>query len=674
MRLNYIRIALLPAFAVIMYSCEEKIDSFTAADKLKKIAQLNSALAPCSDLSIPDSVTACATTTCRQVLQEQQAAAIIFDIWIKYAQANALSAHYGEKAIALIDQTLPKTEDYPLLFERAQLLSLRSYINTRSSNRQLAVYDAYQAADIYMELGLHSAAAVCYLNIANVQYNAGNHQIAIENALQSATLYSESHHLSRGDSLRWLNAYNTIGMSYAALQDYTRAAEYYHYGMDLAEKLHHALWAGIITGNMGKLDLSEGDYDEAWAKLNVNIRVGLKFNELASAGFALMGQAEILEHKGMLYPAKIYYDSAWALMRKERRPEIWIIYFQKISTWYEMVKQYDSANASYKRYIAFRDSTQGVPASQLLRLQNQIQFEKQVSLLRAENDLKKSNLKTSYVIILSFIAILILLSLLFFSLRRNYRNINALNDALERKVKERTNELVRLNKELDTYLYRASHDVRRPILSIIGLGRLAVLARDESERQAIQQKIDITAHDMDRMLSKIRMAYELDKLEDVQHVDISAYLSSLLARLGKSNPEVKFDLSITNPVILSLSVSLLDVIFINLIENACTFRNPVDPTVNLTVICRGNHVQVSVKDNGIGIDPKYLETIFSPYTRYSERSVGSGLGLHLTQKAVHKLKGNITVESTLYLGSEFRIKIPLRIDVDTEPRASETMR
>jgi signal transduction histidine kinase len=188
--------------------------------------------------------------------------------------------------------------------------------------------------------------------------------------------------------------------------------------------------------------------------------------------------------------------------------------------------------------------------------------------------------------------------------------------------------------------------------------RLAGLARDESERQAIQQKIDITAHDMDRMLSKIRMAYELDKFEDVQNVDISAYLSSLLARLSKSNPEVEFDLSITCPVILSSSVSLLDVIFINLIENACTFRNPVDPKVNLTAVAMGNYIQVSIKDNGIGIDPKHLKTIFSPYTRYSERSVGSGLGLHLTRKAVHKLKGNITVESTLYLGSEFRIEIP----------------
>jgi len=130
MRLSYVRLALLSAFAVITYSCEEVVDSFTPADKLEKIAQLNSALAGCSNLPTPDSVTACAATTCRQVLQEQQAPAIIVDIWIKYARANALSAHYGEKAIALIDQTLPETEDYPLLFERAQLLSLRSYINT----------------------------------------------------------------------------------------------------------------------------------------------------------------------------------------------------------------------------------------------------------------------------------------------------------------------------------------------------------------------------------------------------------------------------------------------------------------------------------------------------------------------------------------------------------------
>lgn len=660
MRLSLVGIALLLAAVIVLSSCGDDEETFTPQRRLEKIALLNSSLTPCGDLSVADSVRVCAAAMSRQILQQEEVSAATRRIWEKYAQANALTKRYGHEAIVLIDKTLPETEDYEFLFERAQFLTLRSYINTHVFNRQLAVYDAYQAADIYMELGLSSAAAVCYLNIANVQYNAGNQQLAIENALQTVSLYRKSSGLSHGDSLRWMNACNTLGMSFSYLGDYTAAVEQFRNGLSLAGKMRHELWAGLITGGMAKIDISKGDYDEAWMKYNENIRVGLKFNELASAGYALMGQAEILMKRRNMDAAKQYYDSAWQMMRKEQRPDIWFLYFRNIAAWYEAVNEYDSANANYKRYIAVRDSTQGVQSSQLLRLQNQIQFEKQLSLLRVENNLKKNELKTSYVIIIAFVAILVLLSLLLYSLRRNYKGINMLNDELEHKVNERTNELLRLNKELDTYLYRASHDVRRPILSIIGLGRLVSLARDDNERREIQQKIDITAHDMDRMLSKLRMAYVVDKLEDVQDVTISAYFSSLLAKFGDSHPGVIFDLTVSDPVTIHTSVSLLDVIFVNILENACTFRNPVNPRVAVNVITADNHLHIAIKDNGIGIDSKYLKTMFDPYTRYSYHSTGSGLGLHLAQKAVNKLKGTITVESTLYIGSEFRVKIPLK--------------
>jgi signal transduction histidine kinase len=414
----------------------------------------------------------------------------------------------------------------------------------------------------------------------------------------------------------------------------------------------------LILGNIARVDFIRGNLDAAIAKYTQEATVCLKYKERAAAGKALTGLAEVYVKQEQYDLAKQYYDSAWHLMRVERRPSIWLDYFKSLHTWFELTHQIDSAHLTFERYIALRDSVQSPQSQQLLRLQKQLQFEKQLGLLRAENQLRSSELTTSRILIVSILAVLVLISILLYTIRRSYRKTSALNAELENKVKARTAELVKLNSELDTYLYRASHDVRRPILSIIGLGQLAGLTHDENERRAIQQKIDITARDMDKMLSKIHMAYELDKLEGIQSVNMKDYILSLMEQFKGLYPEITFHADLEDDIVVNSNIRLLDIIFINIFENACIFNNQIDPEITVRSTRASGHVEIIFKDNGIGIEQKYLKSIFNPYTRYSDRSIGSGLGLHLVQKALSKLNGNIIVESTLYLGTEFKIILP----------------
>lgn len=640
-------------------ACEDNGYIIPLHQKIKVFAWMDESTRKCR-YSTPDSIAACAfvddiASFPNPINPSEQTK----EIWLHYKKAHALSENdFGEEAIKVINEILPKTEDYNFLYERAILLSLRSFIHTNHFNAQLAAYDAYQAADILMELGITKEAASKHLSISNLQFNTGNFEIALENAKRTVALYKRSENLGREDTLRIINAYNTMGMSYVHLNYTDSAALSYGAALPLTKRIKSDIWEGLILGNIARVDFIRGNLDAAISKYTREANVCLKYKENAAAGKALTGLAEVYVKQKQYELAKQYYDSAWHLMRVERRPSIWLDYFKSLHNWFELTHQFDSAHLTFERYIALRDSVQSPQSQQLLRLQKQLQFEKQLALLRAENQLRSSELNTSRILIASILAVLILFSVLLYTIRRNYRKTSALNAELENKVKARTAELVKLNSELDTYLYRASHDVRRPILSIIGLGQLAGLTHDENERRSIQQKIDDTARDMDKMLSKIHMAYELDKLEGIQSVNMKSYILSLMEHFKGLYPEIAFHAGLDDDVIVNSNIRLLDIIFINIFENACIFNNQIDPEIAIRSTRSNGYIEICFKDNGIGIEQKYLKTIFNPYTRYSDRSIGSGLGLHLVQKALSKLNGRIAVESTIYLGTEFRITLP----------------
>src|SRR5688572_9013586 len=97
----------------------------------------------------------------------------------------------------------------------------------------------------------------------------------------------------------------------------------------------------------------------------------------------------------------------------------------------------------------------------------------------------------------------------------------------------------------------------------------------------------------------------------------------------------------------------------NILENACIFSVDHSDRVTITVSSNGNGLAyIAVKDQGIGIEPEFMDNIFKPYVRCSNKSTGSGLGLYLAMKAAKLVGGNITATSTINEGSLFEVTIP----------------
>lgn len=651
----------LKIIVISLVACSEKHKSDDMQrSKIDYFRKYVAALDDCKELST-DSILMCAKLS----IDIDTVSGIDNEVWHYYGKAKALVHNKREaEAIGIINEFLIKMEKFDLLFERAEFLTLRSFVYRNNFKHYLAAEDAYSAADIFLRLGLLRSASAVYLDIANLQYNVGNYSLAIENGRRVLNLLDDSLKMERADSVVLMNVSNTLGLTYFRVNNLDSAEYYYNISYDLAVRLKNEFWQGLVKGNSARILAYRGNTEEAIDNFRYDIGLSVKHNEFSSAGAALISIGDLYVQMNKLHLAKKCYDSAYFYLKSVEKPAVLSRYYKNVSHWYERNNDPVNAYNFFKKHISLRDSIENVQVStQMQRIQDQRQFEKQladIDLLKAENDHRTAELRLSRISLIALILVFVLLSTLLFTIRRNYKTLNALNVQLEDKVRARTDKLKKINAELDTYLYRASHDVRRPILTIIGLSHIADASRDEEERLEIHKSIKKTAVEMDNMLKKLQMAYELEKETGFFTVNVNSHIHSVVYTIQKDFPGVAFSANFNKEVVIKSNPRLMEIVLTNVIENACVFsKNGSSHEVSVGLNRTADAAKITVRDNGVGIESCYLNDIFGAYTRFSNKSQGCGLGLYLAMKAVNRIGGHIEVSSKVNEGSEFLITIPV---------------
>ncbi len=262
--------------------------------------------------------------------------------------------------------------------------------------------------------------------------------------------------------------------------------------------------------------------------------------------------------------------------------------------------------------------------------------------------------------------------------------LQQMNDHLEEIVKERTaeiyqknDELTKINEDLDMLIYRASHDFKGPIATILGLSNLGtMLSEPGSSGLEFFEQIDYTAHKMDRMLDKLhQISYIRGKQIEKSWVNFEHIFGEIKINLknmiDQSNPNIT--LNIDDNTSLYFDEETLTIILQNLVENALHFRKEdVTPHIQINVQKnthyplehqdseqQQNWLYILIEDNGVGISPEHLPKIYDMFFRGSELSKGNGLGLYVVKDALERLNSSIEVESKSNDFTKFHIKIPL---------------
>lgn len=234
-------------------------------------------------------------------------------------------------------------------------------------------------------------------------------------------------------------------------------------------------------------------------------------------------------------------------------------------------------------------------------------------------------------------------------------------DITEQKVFEEN--LKASNKELETFIYKVSHDLRAPLSTILGL---LTLSKSEVKSEAVMEymrMIEYSAKKLDSIIiSLVRSIIIKDTkvFDDIINFEelINNQLKEFEYYEGYSKIEMTKTVSFEQPFFSSKLI--LETLFQNMIENAIKYKNLNVQQSKLNIEVKENATSIIIifEDNGIGIEKSLQGKIYDMYFRGSNDSKGSGLGLYIVKTGIDKLGGKIDLESEKGKGSKFIISLP----------------
>ncbi len=234
----------------------------------------------------------------------------------------------------------------------------------------------------------------------------------------------------------------------------------------------------------------------------------------------------------------------------------------------------------------------------------------------------------------------------------------------DKALREQNDELVKINKELDSFVYSVSHNLRAPLMSVLGLLNLAKMS--DGKNADLEQYFEMMEHSilkLDETLKEI-LDYSRNARKELefQQLDIKAIVNDSISRLQYMEGAEKIlkTIDIIEQSPLYCDAYRLLVIFNNLLSNSIKYRDPLKEQcfVHFYITITKETLTIRFQDNGIGIVPGLLPKIFNMFYRATERSEGAGLGLYIVRETVQKLGGSIDVQSELGVGTSFEVQIP----------------
>ncbi len=220
------------------------------------------------------------------------------------------------------------------------------------------------------------------------------------------------------------------------------------------------------------------------------------------------------------------------------------------------------------------------------------------------------------------------------------------------ELKEQNEQILKINKELDSFIYSISHSLRGPLSTVSGLLNLAEIEGGANNKNVkeLHQMMETCIKRLDTTLGQMVDQSKNARLDiDADAIDINAIVDKSIKNVsylpGSENTEVT--VINTSKFPFYSDAYRLEVIFNSLLSNAIKYRDftKEKATVLIQYVCTPETAAISFKDNGLGIPEKFLPKVFNMFYRASEKSDGAGLGLYIVKEFVEKLKGTVTISS-----------------------------
>jgi PAS domain S-box-containing protein len=236
---------------------------------------------------------------------------------------------------------------------------------------------------------------------------------------------------------------------------------------------------------------------------------------------------------------------------------------------------------------------------------------------------------------------------------------------LNRELERHADELEIANKELESFAYSVSHDLRAPLRHVVGYGELlqkqAFSSLDDKSRRYMKTILE-SAKRMGNLIDDLLAFSRIGRAETKKtKVDLTQLANEVVAELGQETKG--------RDIVWKIGVlpncrgdrSMLKLVLVNLISNAVKFtrlRSPAEVEIGCTD--RPNRTEVFVRDNGAGFDMRYVHKLFGVFQRLhsTEEFEGTGIGLATVQRIIHRHGGQVRAEGALDHGATFYFSVP----------------
>jgi len=250
------------------------------------------------------------------------------------------------------------------------------------------------------------------------------------------------------------------------------------------------------------------------------------------------------------------------------------------------------------------------------------------------------------------------------NLSKKFEQQNSIISNQNEELETQSRNLQQINKELESFSYSVSHDLRAPLRSIDGFSQILIedySGNIDTEGKAVLARIRTATNRMSGLINDLLKLSRISRHTIIEEiVDITAFSNSILKELRFSQPERKATISIEDNLMVRGDSHLLQIAISNLLENAWKFTSKNENTeISVYSDYKDSIKYIIIKDNGAGFDMQYKEKLFTAFQRLHHNSEfpGTGIGLSIVQRIINLHKGEIFAESKVNMGTSIYIKL-----------------
>lgn len=541
------------------------------------------------------------------------------------------------------------------------------------SNHQIALKYYQEALEIQESSGEVQQLTSTLNNIGSLHYDRKKYDDAI-------SFYEKSIELSEDNGYKKTlpEAYKGLALINEELKKHHLAKQNYLYALQLSVENHDKINVSEVYFHLARLSFESKNYEEA---LDLNFQ---------SYEIALdMSAKERIMNNYNLY-AKIYsmlkdYEGAYSYLSKANTLKE-LIFNENISRSLIHIQMAEE-EAKYRQMLFVKDAEIEAGKSKatfltiilflllilsiliylMYNVKNKKQKELSVKNIQILNQNKE--IEEQKEVLEDSVKELQIAHLL---INEQNQKLSTINEQLDELVKIKTTELVKTNeklksalKELDTFIYKTSHDIKGPLARLMGLCNVALLDIKHKKSVEYFEMLNVTANYLNSTLVRLLTVIDI-KNNEIKKVKIN--FIDLINEILNNNSihegydKIRFDIKIDKNVNFKSDPVILNLILHNLLENSIKYYKKYEepnPFISLTVKVLKNVLQINIVDNGMGINRENLN-LFEIFSRASNDSHAAGLGLYMIKVCVEKLGGTIELLNNPMSYTEFFIQLPLQ--------------